>query len=90
MRNIFLVARRELMENMRTKGFWIGILSFPILLAAGIFLPVLFMKSKAVRTFAVVDESGWLAATVEQRACAEDLAWLFDAAAGRAAFQRPD
>ena len=29
-----LVAQRELLENMRTKAFWIGIFVFPILIAA--------------------------------------------------------
>ena len=25
-----LVARREYLENVKTKGFWIGIMAFPI------------------------------------------------------------
>ena len=29
---LYLVARREYLENLRTKAFWIGILSFPLVL----------------------------------------------------------
>ena len=32
MRNAFLVAAREYGENARTKGFWVNLLMFPILL----------------------------------------------------------
>ena len=33
MRKIALVARREYAEHVRTKGFWIGVLAFPLILA---------------------------------------------------------
>ncbi len=52
-----LVAQREWLENVRTKGFWIGILIFPLILAAVTIVPR-FLESPT-RQFAVVDRSGW-------------------------------
>lgn len=65
MRKAWLVAMREFSENARTKGFWIGLLIFPILLTAGIKVPAL-LESKATPTryFAVVDPGGELADVV--------------------------
>ena len=54
-----LVAMREYAENVKTRGFWIGILLFPILLAAGFQVPRLLEKyAKPTRNFCVVDPSG--------------------------------
>ncbi|HEX9735297.1 MAG TPA: ABC transporter permease [Thermoanaerobaculia bacterium] len=61
-----LVARRELVENVRTKSFWIGIFFFPILISAAIVIPILVEKNKEARRYAVIDRSGWLLAAIEQ------------------------
>jgi ABC-2 type transport system permease protein len=54
-----LVALREYLENVKTKGFWIGILLFPVLLIASIAVPRLLDKfAKPTRNFCVVDPSG--------------------------------
>ena len=37
MRYAFLVALREFAENVKTKGFWIGIAIFPLLILAECF-----------------------------------------------------
>ncbi len=59
MKYSFLVALREYAENVKTRGFWIGILLFPILLAAGFQVPRLLEKyAKPTRNFCVVDPSG--------------------------------
>lgn len=55
---VWLVAQREWLENVRTKGFWIGILIFPLILAAATIVPSLF--DSPTREFAVVDRSGWV------------------------------
>ncbi len=58
MRNALLVAQREFAENAKTKGFWIGIFLFPVIILAGIKVPQ-FLEEKAVptRAFVLVDES---------------------------------
>ena len=54
-----LVALREYLENVKTKGFWIGILLFPVLLIASIQVPRLLEKyAKPTRNFCVIDPSG--------------------------------
>ena len=51
MKYSLLVALREFGENVKTKGFWIGILLFPILIAAGFQVPRLLEKyAKPTRT----------------------------------------
>lgn len=68
----FLVARREFTQHVRTKGFWIGLLILPVLLVVSMVVPVLLEKTKGPRRFAVIDQSGWLLAAVEERAAAGD------------------
>ncbi len=54
-----LVARREYVENASTKGFWIGLLTFPIVIFLMIQVPVwLTEKVAPIRAFVLVDESG--------------------------------
>ena len=77
MSKVFLVAKREYMENVRTKGFWIGIMLVPVLYTAMFLGPAWIEKSKSAQKFAVVDQSGWLVAQVEQSILVEDLARIF-------------
>ncbi|MFQ5505405.1 MAG: ABC transporter permease [Planctomycetota bacterium] len=72
----YLVARREYVENLRTKAFWIGIMAFPVLYAVIILVAVLLHKAKDVRKYVVLDESGWLLAAMEEPV--PDLWKLFD------------
>ena len=55
-----LVAQREFLDNVKTKGFWISILIFPIILTAAIVLPTVLEKTRSAREFAVIDQSGWV------------------------------
>ena len=73
MRKIALVARREYMENVRTKGFWIGVLAFPLILALSVVVPILLIGTKQARTYAVIDHSGFVLKEVEKGILAEDL-----------------
>jgi len=68
-----MVARREYMDNVRTKGFWIGILAFPLILVLGVAVPILLERTKEARTYAVLDHSGFLLQEVEERIIAADL-----------------
>jgi ABC-2 type transport system permease protein len=67
-----LVALREYHENLRTKTFWIGILAFPVILAIATVVPRLLEGAKDVRTYAVIDRSGWLLPAIEERATYHD------------------
>lgn len=80
---VYLVARREYLENLRTKAFWIGILTFPIIIALAIAVPLLLARAKDARTYAVLDHSGFLLQEVEERILAQDLRAVYEAAAER-------
>jgi ABC-2 type transport system permease protein len=60
-----LVAAREFGEHVKTKGFWIGILLFPVLAIASVKVPQLLDRTKSTRHFAVVDPSGEFTAVVD-------------------------
>ncbi len=81
MEKIILVARRELLENMRTKGFWIGIFIFPIMLAVMMVVPALLDKAKSARHYTVVDNSGWLLEEFQQQTRVGDLVVAFQSVA---------
>lgn len=72
-----LVAQREYMENIRTKMFWIGILFVPILIVGSIGVSAWLQKKKDTRTYAVIDESGWLLKDLDERAAMPDLKAVF-------------
>src|SRR5688572_12125582 len=67
MRNAFLVALREYVENAKTKGFWIGIFMLPLVLFLSFQIPIFLEKKGApVRHFVLVDHSGEFETLVEQ------------------------
>ena len=71
-----LVARREYLENVRTKTFWISMLAFPAIFAISIGVAWLMQKTKGTQHYAVLDyTSAKLGATVEKAARAGDFAW---------------
>jgi ABC-2 type transport system permease protein len=78
-RNLALVAVREYLENVRTRGFWLSILLLPVLLLAAATIPVWLTRTEGVARFAVVDASGWAAAAVRERIQADDAAEVIDA-----------
>lgn len=55
-----LVAQREFLENIRTKGFWLSIAMMPIMLALIGIVPVLVSSTREAQSFTVIDQSGWL------------------------------
>jgi ABC-2 type transport system permease protein len=85
MSRILLVAHRDYVQNVRTKGFWFGILFFPVLLSAFIVVPRLLEGTKSARRYAVIDETGWVLDAINRRIAVEDLRLALDAAAERAA-----
>lgn len=81
MNKVLLVAQRELLENVKTKGFWIGILVFPLMFALFIVVPTFLERAKSARQFAVIDESGWLLQEIERRVITADLTVALQVAA---------
>ena len=79
MNKAFLVALREFKENIQTKTFWIGILAFPVILTLAIMVPMWLEKTKDIRQYAVIDQSGWLLEAVEEKAASPDLEKVFRA-----------
>lgn len=69
----FLVAKREFLENVRTKGFWIGILMMPVMLVLVILLPILAESAREAKTYVVVDQSGQILETVKREIEISDL-----------------
>jgi ABC-2 type transport system permease protein len=66
MRYTLLIALREFAENAKTKGFWIGIFTLPILLAISIGVSTKLARSEPSRYFVVVDKSGAFAESIDQ------------------------
>ncbi len=58
MRRSRLVAWREVTENVRTKGFWIGLLAFPVILTATVGVMTWLETHKDARRYAVIDRAG--------------------------------
>ena len=69
---VWLVAQREYLENVRTKAFWFGILSLPIILSIMFAVPVMIERTREAQRFAVVDHSGWLLAAIDGQLAASD------------------
>ena len=71
-RKILVIARREYLTRIRSKGFWIGTVILPLSMAGLIFLPTLILsKTRAQQRAVIVDETGKLAAAVVARLAAE-------------------
>ena len=58
MNMVRLIALREYMENVRTKGFWVGILLFPVMLIAIVFLQTALSSATPTRYYMLIDQSG--------------------------------
>lgn len=66
MRNALLIAWREFAENAKTRGFWFGILLFPMIWIIGAQVPAfLAKKGTPTRNFVLVDRTGRMSAVVE-------------------------
>jgi ABC-2 type transport system permease protein len=83
MREALLIALREYTENLRTKTFWMGILSFPVMLLLAVAVPAWLERAKAPRRYAVLDHSGWLDRATQTQVDVEDLALILEVAVER-------
>lgn len=62
----FLIALREYVENAKTKGFWIGIFMFPLLIGIGMGVSTFLAQAEPSRHFVLVDQSGAFADAIDQ------------------------
>ncbi len=74
MNRSMLIAQREFLENVRTKGFWIGILMLPLMLVMVAIVPLLVESTSEPKRYVVIDQSGWLDPVVQQQIDADDFA----------------
>ena len=71
--NIVVIAKREYLQRVKTKGFWISTLLIPLFILAVTVLPAaLIGMSETQQTILVVDETGRLGAELAQRANSRD------------------
>jgi ABC-2 type transport system permease protein len=68
MKYAFLVAWREYAENAKTRGFWIGLFMFPVIIFLSVNVSFLLeTKGTPVRHYILVDQSEKFAPIVESR-----------------------
>lgn len=65
MKYALLVALREYAENAKTKGFWIGLLMFPVIIYMSIEVQALLSKATPTRYVALNDQSEEYRAAIE-------------------------
>ena len=68
-----LVASREYLENVRTRGFWVSILMMPFILVVVSTAPMLLSDAESEARFAVLDRSGWVERAVAARIIHDDV-----------------
>jgi ABC-2 type transport system permease protein len=70
---VLVLAKREYLSRVRSKGFWVATVILPLFMAGVLFLPSLILdRTRAQQRAVVVDETGELAAGVAQRLSAKD------------------
>lgn len=64
MHNVFMVIRREYLERVRKKSFWIGTLVVPLIMVVlfGGQIAMMMLKTETQRSLAIVDASGGVGA----------------------------
>lgn len=58
MKMIRLIAWREYMENVQTKGFWLTVMIFPVIFIAMFFLTTALNNATPTRYYLLIDQSG--------------------------------
>ena len=84
-----LVAAREYLENVRTRGFWISVLMMPFILILVSTTPVLLRGAESEASFAVLDKSGWVERAVAAKIIRADVTVLVATLARKASNERP-
>ena len=79
----FLVASREYIENVHTRGFWLGALGMPVLFLIFSISPMLLAGAESEAKYAVIDRSGWIHDAAQLAITRNDIDQLFDVLAER-------
>lgn len=58
MKMIGLIAQREYAENVKTKGFWVTVAIFPLIIGGMIFLQTVLSEATPVRYYLLIDQTG--------------------------------
>ncbi len=85
MRKIFVVAKRDYIASVGTKGFIIGLVFLPLMIVASIFIPKLLKEKTDTgeRTFVIVDRSNALFDDLQQVAEDRNQKYIFDRETGK-------
>ncbi len=66
--NVVVIARREYLSRVKTKGFWIGTVLLPVLMLAMTILPSLLLaRAKSTLRLALVDQTGKVGTTLQAK-----------------------
>lgn len=66
--NVVVIARREYLSRVKTKGFWIGTVLLPVLMLAMTILPSLILaRAKSTLRLAIVDQTGKVGAPLQAK-----------------------
>jgi ABC-2 type transport system permease protein len=84
-----IVATREYLENVRTRGFWVSVLMMPLILVVATTAPGLLRGAEAQARFAVLDRSGWVDRAVAARIIHDDVTVLVATLAAKSPNERP-
>ena len=74
-----LIARREFVEHVGTRGFWLSLATVPLILLLSLAIPIASELTKPELSFVVTDRSGWVLGAIVERADAADLRRLLAA-----------
>lgn len=75
MKRTLLIALREYLENVKTKGFWLGILMMPLTLVLVGVMPQLVESAREAKTYAVIDHAG-IMPDVREMILKDDFVWF--------------
>jgi len=84
-----LIAAREYLENVRTRGFWLSLLLLPVVLAVLSIVPIMLADNVSTSDYAVLDHSGWVNPEVQRQVLQEDLTLIVATLAEQTAEQHP-
>ena len=73
MHSALLIAQREYLENVKTRGFWLSILLMPIIVALMSTVPILLSDSTSEVRYTVIDSSAWVLKAVQKNTLKRDI-----------------
>ena len=68
-----LIAQREYLENVKTRGFWLSILLMPVIVALLSAATILLSESSTQVKYTVIDNSSWVLEAVQKNLLRHDV-----------------